>query len=104
MALGKDQLRYIIEDENYLPDGTNEACLILRQTVRPSCDQVILSGEELEALRILIAAMSLCKDTAPDMWLCDSDCSQANHLLCKGEMQVNNKAKKMCPYYSTEDK
>lgn len=116
----KEELDYAIRCANCVPNGSKEACMKVReflQNVKESEHGITTSHycavnnqEFLDAVRVLMAFAWQNKenDCVPEMWYCDSDCSNIDScVFCPGEFQVaprdekgKSLGKKICPYFA----
>ncbi len=81
---------------NYLENGTKQAAIIANQFLKKN--QHLMSETEAHALRLLIAAADQNPDQQPETWHCDTYCRKVRHAVCEGELSVDSKAEKSCPY------
>ena len=82
----KDELNFIIEDNQYLKGGTKEAALKVKDYVKKiqyvESNSSIEFKEFLECLNTLLAFTFPAKDTIPTKYYCDNDCKYSRCLLC----------------------
>ena len=103
----KDELNFIIEDNQYLKGGTKEASLKVKDYVKKI--QYIESNsstefkEFLEYLNTLLAFAFPAKDTIPERWYCECDCRHNGCMICPGEFNTDKTSEKICPYYKQEN-
>lgn len=98
--MDREMLDFIIASSVYFPHGTKEACIKAREYIKYG-EKACVSKEEFEeAVKTLIAYTFLKEDDIPDFWYCDSDCQKYSGILCEGECNVDEKAKKICPYFT----
>lgn len=105
-----------------IPFGTKEACIKVREYLKnarlDSGNDMIQGGEYnsvdskefVEAVKVLMANSweQRENDRVPDMWYCDSDCSNIDTcIFCPGECQLaptdeggKSLSKRLCPYFS----
>ena len=103
----KDELNFIIEDNQYLKGGTKEASLKVKDYVKKiqyiESNSSIEFKEFLEFLNTLLAFTFPATDTIPERWYCDNDCKCSGFLMCPGEFNTDENSHKLCPYYRQED-
>lgn len=102
----KDEIQFILTDNNYLQGGTKEACIRVKDYVKNiksiESNSSIDFNEFIESINILLAFTFRAKDTIPERWYCDNDCKYSSLMLCPGEFNTEEKAEKICPYYVPE--
>ena len=102
----KNEIQFIVTDNNYLQGGTKEACIRVKDYVKNiksiESNSSIDFNEFIESINILLAFTFRAKDTIPERWYCDNDCKYSSLMLCPGEFNTEEKAEKICPYYVPE--
>ena len=102
----KDEIQYILKDNNYLQGGTKEASIKVKDYLKNiksiESNSSIDFNEFIESINILLAFTFRAKDTIPERWYCDNDCKYSSLMLCPGEFNTEEKAEKICPYYVPE--
>lgn len=107
----REELDFVLEQNQYLEGGTKEACVKVRNFLRYATtteDQVhaprscVTAEEFVESVKILMAFAFREKDTIAEQWRCDKDCQMVSYLLCPGECNLSIMADKKCPFFEDE--
>ena len=102
----KDEIEFIVKRNNYLKDGTKEACIkvkeFIKQTKKIESKSSIDYEDFLNSINTLLAFCFQAKDTIPERWYCENDCRFTSSMICKGEFNIDKNSKKLCPYYVPE--
>lgn len=111
MILDRDEVEFVLSDNNYIKGGTKEACVKVRQVLKNSQNNYnqlnastcsIQIEEFIEAVKVLMAAAFKKEDEIPETWYCENDCKMISNLLCPGECNLSNDSEKRCPFYIDE--
>lgn len=104
--MSKDEIQFILTDNNYLQGGIKEASIKVKDYVKNiqsvESKSSIDYKEFLDAINTLLAFSFRAKDTIPERWCCENDCKYSGFLLCAGEFNTDDKSEKICPYYVPE--
>ena len=102
----KDEIEFIVKRNNYLKDGTKEACIkvkeFIKQTKKIESKSSIDYEDFLNSINTLLAFCFQAKDTIPERWYCENDCRFTSSMICKGEFNIDKKSENLCPYYKQE--
>lgn len=107
----REELDFVLKHNQYLEGGTKEACVKVRDFLRHaknSENQIhselscVNAEEFMEAVQTLMAFAFQQEDTIPERWKCDNDCHKISNLLCSGECNISDTAKKKCPFFMDE--
>ena len=107
--LNNDELNFIMESNKYIYGGTKIASVITRNAIKNTESSedgvsiIILTSEELKAIKTLVAGAMQNEDYLPERWHCDSDCQYIPNLLCHGECSVDKKSEKLCKFFIEEN-
>ena len=109
----KKELNELAERNNYIPGGTKQACLVVKEFLQHatpvgngfySTSSAVTADEFRKAVEVLMASAFQRDDEIPERWECESDCAKRSCLMCLGEFNVDNNSLEACPYYEEEDK
>lgn len=102
----KEEIEFVLKENNYLKGGTKEACLKVKHYMKKIQSIESKSSTEfkefLECINTLLAFSFPAKDTIPTKYCCDNDCKYSGFLLCAGEFNTDDKSENICPYYTQE--
>ena len=103
----KDEIHFILTDNNYLQGGTKEASIKVKDYLKNiesiKSKSSIEFNEFIQCIGTLIAFSFQSKDTIPERWCCENDCRYTSSLICPGEFNLEESSKKICPYYKQEN-
>jgi len=103
----KDEIQFILTDNNYLQKGTKESAIkvmdYLKNIESIQSKSSIEFNEFIQCISTLIAFSFRAKDTIPERWYCENDCRYTSSLICPGEFNLEENSKKICPYYKQEN-
>ena len=108
----KKELNELAERNNYIPGGTKQACLVVKEFLQHATPvgngfystSSVSIDEFRKAVDVLMAFAFQKKDEIPERWGCETDCVKTSCPMCLGEFNVDNNSLEACPYYEEEDK
>ena len=107
----KNELDYVIDHNQYFKGGTKEACVKAKDFLKNATfseDKIfsslscVTAQEFIDAVKVLMAFTFTQKDTIPETWQCDNDCSKVSDFICPGECNINKNSVELCPFFTDE--
>lgn len=110
----RKMLDYVVKKNNYLPGGTKEACVKVREFLQnakwdgnevKTMDYSSVKAEEfVEAVNVLMASAFRKEDEIPETWYCNDDCSKlSGYISCPGKFNIKDESSEECPFFSDSD-